>query len=163
MNQEIRYLLKIPNFNALENKNGVDQRTDWYFPTYRIRHTQQFGPNRNIDQWCKIFDGENSQPVKEKLIISEPAGDLLNQSVFKLIIYSKRPVIKNTELYLEQVYLYEGSRLQLTYITTEAESEEDLNNIELLKEIPGCTIECLGPVSMKDMAEAQIKKLKEKK
>jgi hypothetical protein len=160
MKHEIRYKVTVPNFFTLTNKNSIDQRIDWYFPEYRIRHSEKKGPDGEFSTWYKIYNTESGQAVKLKIEIEKPSARELDKALFKLVIYSKRPRIDGIELYLEQVHIYEGSKFIATFIATEAENESDVERVQMLEKIPGCKVQEIGQKPLRKIVQDIINSLK---
>jgi hypothetical protein len=157
-NQEIRYLIDAPGFDKLANPNSLDQRTDWYFDNYRIRHHQSKGRD-NFDNWQKIQDSQAGQIHKKKTPISpQKEKELDRDALFRIVVYSKRPEIDGKELYLEKVKIFKNGKFIGEFITTETEGVEDERNVKLLTRVPGIqSVKRLGPVSLKSIVKGKIK------
>ena len=134
--KEERYLLNVQNFDNLSNYNKIDQRTDWYFPNYRIRHSIAKGKN-NWDIWTKINDSQAGLSKKQKIKIKPQDEDDLNKKAsFVLEVISKRPYVNNKELYLEKVRVFKNGKLIKEFYTTETETPRDKDNLKYLLKLP---------------------------
>ncbi len=158
LQNEVRFLLNVNNFDRLKNKNGIDFRHDWYFNDHRIRHIVQKGPGLNYDEWQKIQNSEGSKAVKRKTRLSPQNEKSLDKTAnFKLEVDSKRPEVDNQELYLERVKVISKEN-ELYFYTTEAESTEDLQRTKLLTKLPEVTrVTRVGEKSLQDIARDKLK------
>jgi hypothetical protein len=157
--QEERWLLTANNFDSLTNKNKVDQRSDWYFPTYRIRHTIQKGPNINIDTWQKIDEAQGGLIQKKKTEIKPHDENLLDKkALFRIDVLSKRPTVNERELYLEKVRIYRNGKFIKEFVTTETEGADEIPGIKTLVKLPQInSIKRLGPITLKEIVTKMIK------
>ncbi len=146
---EIRYILTISDsdFNKLPPK--LCTREDWYFKDYRIRKYNC--KQKNQFQWIKIMNSSSGLVKKKRITIKEPSKEELQKADLYLNTVSKRPIFKDKELYLEKVNAYKDNK-KISFYSTEAETQEGINNIKLLKEIGVTKIQQVKEKSLKDLA-----------
>lgn len=150
---EIRYILTISDsdFNKLPPK--LCTREDWYFKDYRIRKYNC--KQKNQFQWIKIMNSSSGLVKKKSITIKEPSKEELQKADLYLNIVSKRPIIKGKELYLEKVNAYKDNK-KISFYSTEAETQEGINNIKLLKEIGVTKIQQVKEKSLKDLTLVKL-------
>ena len=156
--QEERWLLTATNFDSLNNPNKIDQRTDWYFPTYRIRHITQKGPKINLEN-CKKNDEAQSGLIQKKKTPIKPQNEkeLDKDAIFRLDVTSKRPVVDGQELYLERIRVYKKGKFIKEFIATETEGAQEIPGVKKLVKLPQITsIKRLGPITLKEIVMKMI-------
>lgn len=140
LTKEIRYTIEMDPkvFNKMPGDDYT--RNDWYFKDSRIRNFKYSNPQKDIWQ---IITGTPGLVKKETKVIPAPNKEDKKRSdsaKLFLSIEGKRPIVKNTELYLERITAILPNNKKIKFYSTEAESTEDIKNIELLKTIDSVSV-----------------------
>jgi hypothetical protein len=156
--KEERYLLNVQNFDRISNYNKIDQRTDWYFPNYRIRHSVAKGKD-NWDTWSKISNSQAGLKEKKKIMIKpQNENDLHKKASFAIEVISKRPFINGKELYLEKVKVFKNGKYIKEFYTTETETPEDKDKIKYLQKLPEVkSIKNMGEKNLRQITKEMIR------
>jgi hypothetical protein len=159
LNKEIRFLCKVKKFDKIKAKDYF-HKVVWYFDKYKITKVNSHEGDRYYKTLSKFY----GKPVKENEFIDK--ADALNALEswdrlyeFKMFIYAKLPKINDRKLYIEQIKLIPKRGKEVIFYSTEAETERQLKDKELLNEIPGVkVIKELGEVSLYDIAKEKLYK-----
>ena len=157
--KEIRYMLEVKDFNKIPSDYKENYKIDWYFDNYRIRQSVSVPKDPKLNGWFKIYNSEAGSSVKRKIKIKPPSKKLLEDMNKKAIFYTRSDGKFLDELYIENIKLYVNNKLIKEFYTTEAETKEDLKNIQKLKQNSFIKdIKKIGEVSMKEICLKFLKK-----
>jgi len=133
LEKEIRYTLDVDDkvFKTIPPIKE-EGRTDWYFPTYRIRKFDM----PNDKSWRKITGAAGLTYKKNVKIKKQDVKKLDEECLYKLEMISKRPVVDNIQLYFEKVTIYKNNKKKIIY-SSEVETKEGKKTIKKLLKIPG--------------------------
>ena len=129
-------------------------RTDWYMSDHRIRKMEI----ESGTVWYKIMSNQAMQATKKKVIIQRPnLKDLEKFCIIKLVMDSVRPVIDDTELYMEKVTASNKDKTVIFY-SSEAEDAQGLKVMPLLKKVKCVkSIKKIGEKSLQSIALSKLK------
>jgi len=159
LKKEIRFLCKVKNFDKIKAKEYF-HKTVWYFNDYKIT---KINTHKGVE-YFKTKSKFYGKPAKESEIIP---NEIALQSLeswdrlceYKLHIYAKFPKIQDKKCYLEKIILEPKKGKEVIFYSTEAETEKQYEEKELLNEIPGVkVIKELGEVSLYDIAKNKLYK-----
>ena len=161
-NKELRFTMDVTNFESIHNHIKNDHRIDWYFPGYRIRYIHSKKPYE--DNWFKIMEASAGLAKKKTIGIPKPSKE--EQSKFdktctiKIMVQSKRPVVKGEELYLEKITATDPKKNKtISYYSTEAEDSMDLKRIDILNTMPQIkNIKNVGDTNTQTLAKQYLAK-----
>jgi len=150
MKNEIRLLVKVKKFDKIKSKQHF-QKTVWFFKDSKITKIDNKYQKVMLKDFGKVKKNIEMIPTQDALDAIDSWDRLC---LYKCIINAKFPIVNDTKLYIEQIKVIPNKGRDFIFYSTEAETEEQLKNKELLEVIPGIKIiKNLGEVSVFEILE----------
>jgi len=150
MKNEIRFLIKVKNFDKIKSKQHF-QKTVWFFKDSKITKIGNKYQKVMLKDFGKVKKNIEIISTQEALAAKDSWNRLC---LYKCNINAKFPIVNDIKLYIEQIKVIPNKGRDFIFYSTEAETDEQLNNKKLLESISGVKIiKNLGEVSVFEILE----------